>query len=136
MLQLEEQWAKAYLDRDIKALDRFEADDWSCTDAEGKVTSKAQEHADVGSGTYQATEFKLSDLKVRTHGDTAVITGRQTEVATMAGKDASAVFQITDTWFRRDGRWLFRQIQFQWDERLATFSDLKNPKVRAQITSR
>jgi len=105
LIKLEEQWAKAYLDRDTKAIDRFEADDWSCTDAEGKVTSKAQEHADVGSGTYQATEFKMSDLKVRTHGDTAVVTGRQTEVATMAGKDASAVFQITDTWFRRDGLW-------------------------------
>jgi hypothetical protein len=37
---------------------------------------------------------------------------------------------------RRNGRWLFRQIQFQWDERLATFSDLKNQKVRSQITSR
>ena len=25
---------------------------------------------------------------------------------------------------RRDGRWLFRQVQFQWDERLRRFSDL------------
>lgn len=105
LLALENAWAKAYVDRDVKALERLEADDWVCTSADGQVTTKAQDIADLGSGTFQATEFKMSDLKVRIYGDTAVITGRQTEVATMAGRDASAVFRVTDVWIRRNGRW-------------------------------
>jgi hypothetical protein len=84
---------------------RLKADDWLYTDADGKVTAKAQDLADAGFVTYQATDFKMSNLKVRIYGDTAVVTGRQTEVATMAGKDASAVFRVTDVWRRRDGRW-------------------------------
>lgn len=105
LIALENAWAKAYLDRDVKTLDRLEADDWFYTSADGKLISKAQDLDDVSSGTYQATEFKMSDLKLRVYGDTAVVTGRQTEVATMAGKDASAQFRITDVWLRRNGQW-------------------------------
>jgi ketosteroid isomerase-like protein len=105
LIALENAWAKAYLDRDVKTLDRLEADDWLYTSADGKLISKAQDIADVSSGTYQATEFKMSDLKVRVYGDTAVITGRQTEVATMSGKDASDQFRITDVWLKRNGQW-------------------------------
>lgn len=105
LIQLEHDWAKAYLKRDVKTLDRIEHDDWCYTDAEGKVTPKAKDIADVSSGGYTATEFVMSDLKVRVYGDTAIVTGRQKEVATMEGKDASAVFQITDTWILRDGKW-------------------------------
>jgi ketosteroid isomerase-like protein len=105
LIQLENEWAKAYVARDLKTLDRLEADDWACTLADGKVVTKAQEHVEVSSGDYSATEFVMSDLKVRVHGDTAVVTGRQKEMATQGGKDASAIFQITDTWIRRDGKW-------------------------------
>ena len=106
VLALEHAWAKAYLERDVATLDRLEADNWICTSADGEVFSKADDLRVVGDGTYQATEFMMSDLQVRTHGDTAVVTGRQTEIATMAGKDASAVYRITDVWKRRDdGRW-------------------------------
>ncbi len=105
LIALENAWAKAYVDRDVKTLDRLEADDWFCTTADGKMITKAQDIADVSSGTYQATEFKMSELKVRVYGDTAVITGRQTEVATMAGKDASDQFRVTDVWLKRNGQW-------------------------------
>jgi len=105
LIAQENMWAKAYLARDVATLDRLEAEDWVCTTADGQVIPKAQDMKEVASGTYQASEFFMSDLKVRVHGDTAIVTGRQTEVATMAGKDASAVFQISDTWIRHDGRW-------------------------------
>jgi len=47
----------------------------------------------------------MADLKVQLYGDTAVVTGRQTEKATYKGEDASAVYRVTDVWIRRDGRW-------------------------------
>jgi ketosteroid isomerase-like protein len=102
---LEHAWAKAYVDRDVATLDRLEAEEWICTTAEGEVLTKAEDIADVKSGAYRATAFKMEEVKVRIYGYTAVVTARQTEVATYKGADASKVLRCTDTWVRRDGRW-------------------------------
>ncbi len=103
--KLEEDWAKAYVVRDLKTLGRIEADDWCYTDTEGNVITRTGDLADVETGTFVATGFKVENLKVRVHGDTAVVTGRQTMQATYKGKDTGGVFQITDTWIRRGGGW-------------------------------
>ncbi len=105
LIKLEEDWAKAYVARDVKAMGRIEADDWVYTDADGNVITRAEDLADLASGAFVATSFVVDDLKVRVYGDTAVVTGRQTEKATYKGKDASAVYRITDTWIRRAGGW-------------------------------
>ena len=105
LIQLENDWAKAYLTGDVKALDRIVAEGWALTGADGDVYSKAEDIADVASGAFVATLFEVADLKVKIFGDTAVVTGRQTLRATYKGKDASAVYRITDVWQRREGRW-------------------------------
>jgi len=105
LIQLENDWAKAYLARDVKALDQIAAEGWAFTGADGDVYSKAEDLADVASGAFVATVFEMADVKVKIFGDTAVVTGRQTVRATYKGKDASAVYRITDVWQRRDGRW-------------------------------
>ncbi len=105
LIQLENEWAKAYLTRDVSALDRIVAEGWAFTGADGDVCSKAEDIADVASGTFVATVFEVSDLKVKLFGDTAVVVGRQTVRATYKGQDASAVYRITDVWQRREGRW-------------------------------
>ena len=105
LIALENAWAKAYLTRDVKTLERLEADDWECTNAEGKISSKAKDIVDLGSGSYTASEFAMSDLKVRLHGDTAIVSCRQKEISTQDGKDTSALYQFTDTWLRRDNQW-------------------------------
>lgn len=106
LVKLEQDWCKAYLARDVKVLGRIEADQWVCTSHKGELFSRAEDMADLESGTYAATEFKIENVKVRLHGDTAVVTGIQTERATYKGEDASGVFAITDTWQKqRDGSW-------------------------------
>jgi ketosteroid isomerase-like protein/predicted ester cyclase len=105
LLALENEWAKAYLSRDLPALDRIEADDWAYTAPSGEVIPKTRDIAEVASGSTTAAEFVLSDLKVRVYGDTAIVTGRQQKVAPQGGKDAGGVLQLTDTWRRSDGRW-------------------------------
>lgn len=106
LIQLENDWATAYLARDVKALGRIEADQWVCTSWKGEVFGRADDMADLESGAYVAAEFKVEDLKVILHGDTAVVTGRQREKATYKGEDASGVFAITDTWKKQsNGSW-------------------------------
>lgn len=103
--QLEHAWARAYLDRDVATMDRLEAEEWICTTADGELFTKAEDIADVKSGAFQATVFKMEDVKVRVYGDMAVATALQTEEATYKGKEANKVLRCTDTWVRRDGRW-------------------------------
>ena len=105
LMKLEHAWAKAYVDRDIATLDRLEAEEWICTTADGETFTKAEDIADVKSAAYQATVFKMEDVKVRVYGDMAVATALQTEEATYKGADANKVLRCTDTWVRRDGRW-------------------------------
>ncbi len=105
VLALEHAWAAAYVNADLEALDRLEAEEWICTTAKGEIYRKADDIREVGNGSFKATAFEMSDLTVQVYGDTVVITGRQTEKATYKGKDASAVYRITDVWLRRDGRW-------------------------------
>lgn len=105
VLALEHAWARAYLDRDVATLDRLEAEEWICTTAKGEIYRKADDIREVGDGSFQATAFEMADLTVQLYGDTAVVTGRQTEQATYKGEDASAVYRVTDVWIRRYGRW-------------------------------
>jgi len=105
LIQLENDWAKAYLNRDGKALGQIEAEGFVCTTADGDVVSKTEDIGDVTSGAYVATVFEMADLKVNLFGDTAVVIGRQTVKAVYKGKEDNSVYRITDTWQRRDGRW-------------------------------
>ena len=105
LIELEKTWAAAYVAADVKVLERLEADEWICTTAKGEVFNKADDLREVADGSFKATSFEMSDLKVQVHGDTAIVTGRQTEKATYKGEDVSAVHRITDVWLFRDGRW-------------------------------
>jgi ketosteroid isomerase-like protein len=48
----------------------------------------------------------LDDLKVRVFGDAGVAVGLETEKSRYKGKDTSGQYRFTDTWLKRDGRWL------------------------------
>lgn len=105
LIKLEQDWAKAIVARDIQTLDRIEADDWFYTDPDGNVITKAQDSAELKSGAYVATSFVADDMKARVYGETAVVTGRNTETSTYKGKDTSGQYRWTDTWVKQAGRW-------------------------------
>jgi ketosteroid isomerase-like protein len=44
-------------------------------------------------------------VRVRVHGDTAVITGRATVEVRMAGRAATVPLRFLDVWVKREGRW-------------------------------
>jgi hypothetical protein len=62
----------------------------------------------------------VDDAVISSSGDAAWLatTGRVTSL------HSTRSIRFTAVLTRRDGHWLFRQIQFQWDERLLAFSDL------------
>jgi ketosteroid isomerase-like protein len=104
--KIEEDWANALVKGDVAATQRFVSPDWVLTLPDGEVLTKAQADADLKSGAVKFESFKLDELKVRVYGDTAVVHGLETEKSTNKGKDTSGQYRFTDTFIKRDGRWM------------------------------
>jgi ketosteroid isomerase-like protein len=105
LLKLEQQWTDALVKPDLAFLDRIEADDYTFTDPEGSVWTKAQSQADLKSGEDVISSCVADEMKARVYRDAAVVTGRNTTKETFKGKDISGQYRWTDTWVKLAGRW-------------------------------
>ena len=105
LIKLENDWNNALVKRDVAALSRIVADDWTFIDDEGTVITKAQSLANLKSGEDAFTSAVGDEWKVRVYGDAAVVLGRWTVKEQYKGKDVSGQYRSVDTWIRRDGRW-------------------------------
>lgn len=107
ILQVIHETCRAYLEADAKRIAELVAEDFTLTDADGVVTTRADDIENAKKGTIRYEVFENVDMKVRLYGDSAVVLGR-TNVKGKAGETPfAAVFQFTDTMVRRDGRWWF-----------------------------
>ncbi len=105
LLQLENDWSAADKHRDAAALNRILAEDWIGIDFEGTVLNKEQALRGIASGSGELDSTVLRDMKVRVYGNTAVITGTDTERGEYHGQDSSGRYVWTDVFVRRNGRW-------------------------------
>ena len=105
LLKLEQDWTNANLKADVAFLDRILADDFTWTDINGVLRTKAQNLAVLKSGELAISSMVTDEMKVRLYGDAAVVTGRNTFKAKLGGKDNEGQERWTDTWIKRDGRW-------------------------------
>jgi ketosteroid isomerase-like protein len=107
LIKLENEWSQASIKRDGAALQRFYADEYLSTNAEGVVSDKATELKNLTTGVFLLTAYKFEDMKVHVYGDTAVVTGRNTIKGRWEdlGRDVSGPYRFTDVFVRRDGRW-------------------------------
>jgi ketosteroid isomerase-like protein len=105
LMKLEQDWTNADVKADVAFLDRFLAEDWTLTDNDGVLWTKARELAAIKSGEVVISSMVTDDMKVRIYRDAAVVTGRNTVKGTLKGKDISGQERWTDTWIKRDGRW-------------------------------
>jgi hypothetical protein len=105
LIKIETGWAEAEVKKDIAFFDPILADDYTYTDSEGNVNTKAQYIASKKSGEDVVTSAANDEIKVRIYGDAAVVTGRWTGKETTKGKDISGQSRWTDTFIKRNGRW-------------------------------
>jgi hypothetical protein len=103
--KLEHDWAQATVKDGAPAVDQYEADGIISTDPSGRVTDKAQDKKDLSSGDLKFQSIKLSDLRVRVYGNTAVAAGTTTLKGTYKEQDISGTYRFTDTWVKRNGKW-------------------------------
>ena len=107
LLQAEADACKAFEDGNADALRQALTADFTLVDSRGNVTNLEQNLAEVAAREPYYDEFRNDSQRVRMQGqDTALIVG-VTHVRGKAGGEAFAAdFRYTDTWIRRDGRWL------------------------------
>lgn len=106
LIKLEDGWAAALVKADVAYIDGILADNYTDTDDMGAVSTKAQDLANLKSGNIKFTALVPENYQVHVYGDTAIVTGRNSQKGQWEGRDFSGQFQWTDTWVKRDGHWL------------------------------
>ena len=105
LMQMERDWGNAQIKKDYAAVDKILAADWQGIDYDGQIVDKATYMAHMRSEQSTLQSEELSQMKVRVFGNTAIVTGRDTEKSTDRGKDSSGTYVWTDVFVLRNGRW-------------------------------
>jgi|SRR5579862_2477477 len=105
ILALEKEWNTAYKKGDVEKMDSLLADDFIITIEDGRTFSKSGYIALNGNSTVHVDVSEMSDLKVRMHGNTAVVTGAYREKGTDNGKAYVYNDRFTDVWMDLGGKW-------------------------------
>lgn len=90
--------------KDRATMERLYADDYMYIHSNGTVANKTQDIAESLSPDQAWTAHKSDDLKVRTYGDVAVVTGLSTLTGSAKGY-VSGARRFTEVWVRRNGGW-------------------------------
>ncbi|HKI26138.1 MAG TPA: nuclear transport factor 2 family protein [Candidatus Sulfotelmatobacter sp.] len=102
---LEMKWTESYKQRNIDILSSLLAEDFVITIEDGSVFSKAGYISHSADASTHVEVAELSDLKVRVHGSTAVVTGAYHEKGESSGKPYEYHDRLTDVWMRVGGKW-------------------------------
>lgn len=105
--KLELAWFAAFAKGDAAAMDSAVTnDDCMFADPSGQIFNIRQLHADVKSGAYTVASSHVDEMKVVVYGDAAVVFGLETEKSKYKGEDTSGQYRFTDTWVKRNGKWV------------------------------
>jgi ketosteroid isomerase-like protein len=102
---LELKWTESYKAHNIDILSSLLAEDFVITIEDGSVYSKTGYISHSADGGTRVRVAELSDLKVRMHGDTAVVTGAYHEKGESSGKPYEYHDRLTDVWMKVSGKW-------------------------------
>jgi ketosteroid isomerase-like protein len=105
VLGLEKKWTESYQQRDIRILSSLLAEDFVITVEDGSTFGKEGYISHSADSAVHVDVADLSELRVRLHGNTAVVTGAYHEAGSSNGKHYEYRDRLTDVWMKIDGRW-------------------------------
>ena len=103
--QIENDWTDAVKAKNAEKLGDILADGWVGLGWDGKTPDKAKALADLKAPGNSLDSFEMGPMKVRIFGNTAVVTGSDTEKSTENGKDTSGKYIWTDVFVKQNGKW-------------------------------
>jgi len=102
---LELQWTESYKQRSVDLLSSLLAEDFVITIEDGSTYSKAGYISHSASPDVRVQVAEFPEMKVRIHGDVAVVTGSYHEKGESNGKPYEYHDRMTDVWMKIGGRW-------------------------------
>ena len=105
VLRTERDLAAAYLKSDTDGIAHGVMEDYTLTNSIGKITTRADDIGEARKNDPKYEIFENYDMKVRVHGDTAVVTGKTHTKGVSGAKPFDFQFQFTDTFVKDGGRW-------------------------------
>ena len=112
LLELQDERWEAYAEKDLKALRRILAEDYTVTFEDGLFFNKAQVLLMVEHRPEGEQEHLMEDPKVKIYGALAVITGRYIHQYENNDQPAVRAMRYTDTYVKRGRRWYLAASQF------------------------
>jgi len=103
--KLEEKWTESYRKRQIDILSSLLAEDFVITVEDGNTYSKSGYITHTADSSVQVDIAEILDLKVRMHGNTAVVTGAYHEKGKSNGKPYEYHDRLTDVWMKVGNKW-------------------------------
>jgi ketosteroid isomerase-like protein len=102
---LETKWTESYKQHSIDILSSLLAEDFVITVEDGSTFSKAGYISHTADSSVKVQVAEQSDLRVRIHGDTAIVTGAYYEKGESNGKRYEYHDRLTDVWMKIGGKW-------------------------------
>ena len=106
IVAMENLWNQMQLNHDAAAMEKMLDDDFVLTDYDGSLLNKSQFLESVKDPSIKLTMEMSEGMKLHQHGITVVITGATREKGTQNGKAFAHNGRFTDTWIKKDGKWL------------------------------
>ena len=103
--RLEDVWNTAHRNAYAEALAALWAEDLEGVVPRMPPMSKAEALAFARTGRMRFERYETSQIKLRTYGDTAVVTGRLQRTRTVAGKETTDDWRFTKVYTRQNGAW-------------------------------
>jgi len=105
IMQLERDRQDAFVRGDIDRLDRDTADDYTTINGSGKLSTKPRMMENLRQAKTKVLSVKLSDLKARIYGDTAILTGDYRDVYVREGVQRETHALFTRVFVKNKGDW-------------------------------
>jgi hypothetical protein len=105
LTKLTEEITQAEVHKDVPAMERLFAEDFTHTHADGAFEKKADYVNDIKVGTRNYEIIDLSDMQVRPYGPCAVIIGHVRIKNVYNGKAGDTINSFMATWVQQQGKW-------------------------------
>jgi len=103
--KLEEKWTESYKKRQIDILSSLLAEDFVITVEDGNTYSKTGYITHTADSSVQVDVAEIKELRVRMHGNVAVVTGAYHEKGKSNGKPYEYHDRLTDVWMKVGSKW-------------------------------
>jgi ketosteroid isomerase-like protein len=111
LTKLSDEWDKAIVRKDEKAIAGNMADDFRQIDGDGNIETKKSFVAGIMDPKLTINPYTVEDFEIRLYGDTALLSGRSRMTGTFDGKPFVSNYRYIDIYVRRGDAWKIVSVQ-------------------------